>query len=148
MKNGSALTLGIVGALAVAGALSRRGSASVALPYVARPMAGGLYEVIETRTGARPRSGDGAWMEDDRSEVERLVEQLNREALLGRLSRVGPSADWINDAWELGRGRVLFADDDGDLLVLRRSGDDDESEIEELARYRTVGEAAGALGLA
>ena len=43
---------------------------------------------------------------------------------------------------------MLFEDDDGELLVLRRHGDDDEGEIEELARYATVAEAADALGLA
>lgn len=145
--NGRDLTLGLVAALAVASRV-RRGSASVALPYAARPTSGGLYEVIEVRTGARPRSGEGSYEEDDQSEIERIAERRNRQAVFGRLRRVGPSADWINDAWELGRGRVLFEDDDGELLVLRRSGDDDESEIEELARYRTVGEAAGALGLA
>ena len=146
MNNGLPLALGAVALLAAAGRV-KRGSAAVALPYAARPMGGGLYEVVEVRTGARPRSGEGSY-EDDRSEVERLVEQLNRDALLRRLSRVGPSADWVNNAWGLSGGRVLFEDDDGDLLVLRRHGDDDESEIEELARYRTVAEAAAALGLA
>ena len=147
MNNGLPLALGAVALLAAAGRV-KRGSAAVTLPYAARPMGGGLYEVVEVRTGARPRSGDGAWMEDDRQEVERLVEQLNRDALLRRLSRVGPSADWANNAWGLSGGRVLFEDDDGDLLVLRRHGDDDEGEIEELARYATVAEAAAALGLA
>ena len=146
MNNGLPLALGAVALLAAAGRV-KRGSAAVALPYAARPMGGGLYEVVEVRTGARPRSGEGSY-EDDRSEVERLVEQLNRDALLRRLSRVGPSADWVNNAWGLSGGRVLFEDDDGDLLVLRRHGDDDEGEIEELARYRTVAEAAAALGLA
>ena len=146
MNNGLPLALGAVALLAAAGRV-KRGSAAVTLPYAARATGGGLYEVVEVSTGARPRSGDGAWTEDDRQEVERLVEQLNRDALLRRLSRVGPSADWINDAWQLSGGRVLFEDDDGELLVLRRHGDDDEGEIEELARYRTVAEAAAALGL-
>jgi len=144
--NGLPLALGAVALLAAAGRM-KRGSAAVALPYAARPMGGGLYEVIEVRTGARPTSGDGAYEEDDRSEVERLVEQLNRQAIFRQLRRVGPSADWVNDAWALSGGRVLFEDDDDVLLVLRRHGDDDESEIEELARYRTVAEAAAALGL-
>ena len=125
MNNGLPLVLGAVALLAAAGRV-KRGSAAVTLPYASRPMGGGLYEVVEVRTGARPRSGDGAWTEDDRQEVERLVEQLNRDALLRRLSRVGPSADWVNNAWGLSGGRVLFEDDDGDLLVLRRHGDDDE----------------------
>ena len=146
MNNGLPLALGAVALLAAAGRM-KRGSAAVALPYAARPMGGGLYEVVEVRTGARPRSGDGSYEEDDRHEIERIAERRNRQALLGRLSRVGPSADWVNDAWALSGGRVLFEDDDGDLLVLRRHGDDDESEIEELARYRTVAEAAAALGL-
>lgn len=147
MKNGLPLALGAVALLAAAGRV-KRGSAAVSLPYAARRMPSGDYEVIEVQTGARPRSGDGAWMEDDRREVEALVERLNRDALFRRLSRVGPSADWESDAWSLSGGRVLFADDDGDLLVLRRHGDDDEGEIEELARYATVAEAADALGLA
>ena len=142
--NGRDLTLGLVGALAVAGMAIRRGSRAVALPYAARPMGDDLYEVIEIRTGKRPDSGEGAWTEDEQDEVERVVERLNREALLGRLHRVGPSSDWANTAWELGRGRVLFEDDNDDLIVLRRHGDDDEGEIEELARYRTVAEAAEA----
>lgn len=151
MNNGLPLALGAVALIAAAGRM-KRGSAAVALPYAARPfidlIGSDLYEVIEIRTGKRPRSGEGAWTEDEQDEVERVVERLNREALLGRLHRVGPSADWVNDAWALSGGRVLFEDDDGDLLVLRRHGDDDESEIEELARYRTVAEAAAALGLA
>lgn len=32
---------------------------------------------------------------------------------------VGPSADWINPAWSLGGGRVLFEEDDGSYTVLR-----------------------------
>jgi len=147
MKNGLPLALGTVALLAAVGRV-KRGSAAVSLPYAARRMASGDYEVIEVQTGARPRSGEGAWMEDDRREVEALVERLNRQAVFRRLSRVGPSADWVNEAWSLSGGRVLFEDDDGDLLVLRRHGEDDETEIEELARYATVAEAADALGLA
>lgn len=141
--NGRDLTLGLVGVLAVAGMATRRGSRAVALPYAARPMGGDLYEVIEIRTGKRPRSGDGAWTEDEQDEVERVVERLNREAIFRKLPSVGPSADWANGAWELGRGRVLFEDDNDDLIVLR-SNDPDTV----VARYRTVGEAAAALGLA
>ena len=148
MKNGLPLALGAVALLAAAGRV-KRGSAAVSLPYAARRMASGDYEVIEVQTGARPRSGEGAWREDDQREIEALVEQLNRRAIFGRLRQVGPSADWINSAWQLSGGRVLFEDDDdGELLVLRRHGDEDEPEIEELARYRTVAEAADALGLA
>lgn len=141
--NGRDLTLGLVGALAVAGMATRRGSRAVALPYAARPMGDDLYEVIEVRTGKRPRSGDGAWTEDEQDEVERVVERLNREAILRKLPSVGPSADWANGAWELSGGRVLFEDDNDDLIVLR-SNDPDTV----VARYRTVGEAAAALGLA
>lgn len=140
--NGRDLTLGLVGALAVAGMATRRGSRAVVLPYVARPMGGDLYEVIEVRTGKRPRSGDGAWTEDEQDEVERVVERLNREAILRKLPSVGPSADWANEAWELSGGRVLFEDDNDDLIVLRADAPD---MVE--ARYRTVGEAAAALGL-
>jgi len=152
IDNGTLLTLGLVGAVAAAGMAMTRGSRAVALPYAARPfidlIGSDLYEVIEIQTGKRPRSGEGAWTEDEREEVERVVERLNREALLRKLPSVGPSADWVNAAWALSGGRVLFEDDDGDLLVLRRHGDDGESEIEELARYRTVAEAVAALGLA
>lgn len=145
--NGTTLTLSALAAMALAGvAAQSRGSRSVTLPYAARPfldlIGSDLYEVIEVRTGKRPRSGDGAWTEDEQDEVERVVERLNREALLGRLHRVGPSSDWANTAWELGRGRVLFEDDNDDLIVLR-SNDPDTV----VARYRTVGEAAAALGL-
>lgn len=147
MKNGLPLALGAVALLAAAGRV-KRGSAAVSLPYAARRMANGDYEVIEVQTGVRPRSGEGSWREDDQREIEALVERLNRQAVFRRLSRVGPSADWINSAWQLSGGRVLFEDDDGELLVLRRHGDEDEPEIEEEARYATVAEAADALGLA
>ena len=143
MKNGLPLALGAVALLAVAGRV-KRGSAAVSLPYAARRMPNGDYEVIEVQTGKRPRSGEGSWREDDRHGIEALVEQLNRGAVLGRMRQVGPSADWINNAWELSEDRVLFEDDDGELLVLVRRGEDD---IEEEARYATLAEAMDALGL-
>lgn len=35
------------------------------------------------------------------------------------LPKVGPSADWCNDAWRLSDARLLFVEDDGTYSVLR-----------------------------
>lgn len=173
MNNGLPLALGAVALLAVAGEAQRRwaptprgrrGSSAVVAPYKASALGDGLYEVIDLRTGERPRTGDGAWMEEERAEVERLAERLNRDELLRRLPRVGPSSDWANEAWALPDGRVLYEDEDGDLLVLRRyeaqrgypglpakhrnAADGITDVLVEEARYATASAALGALGVA